>query len=84
MRRRGCSTFACWSTPTTAAAIGALNGSKHGGANLKVMHQLDYILENVENPTNDDEVREFLRKILRKERGDGSGLIYGMGHAVYT
>ena len=56
----------------------------HGGGNLKVMHQLDYILENVEDPTNDDEVREFLRKIIRKERGDGSGLIYGMGHAVYT
>lgn len=48
------------------------------------MHQLDYILENVEDPSNDDEVREFLRKIIRKERGDGSGLIYGMGHAVYT
>ena len=67
-----------------AAAIGALKGPKHGGANLKVMPQLDYILENVEDPTNDDEVREFLRKIIRKERGDGSGLIYGMGHAVYT
>ena len=67
-----------------SSAIGALKGPKHGGANLKVMHQLDYILENVEDPSNDDEVREFLRKILRKERGDGSGLIYGMGHAVYT
>ena len=48
------------------------------------MHQLDYILEHVENPRDDGEVREFLRKILRKEAGDGSGLIYGMGHAVYT
>ena len=67
-----------------AAALCSLKGPKHGGANLKVMHQLDYILENVEDPSNDDEVREFLRKILRKERGDGSGLIYGMGHAVYT
>ena len=67
-----------------AAALSSLKGPKHGGANLKVMHQLDYILENVEDPTNDDEVREFLRKIIRKERGDGSGLIYGMGHAVYT
>ena len=67
-----------------AAALSSLKGPKHGGANLKVMHQLDYILENVEDPSNDDEVREFLRKILRKERGDGSGLIYGMGHAVYT
>ena len=47
-------------------------GPKHGGANLKVMHQLDYILENVEDPSNDDEVREFLRRILRKERGDAA------------
>ena len=77
-----CSTFTCRvlsssGTDTYAAissAIGALKGPKHGGANLKVMHQLDYILENVEDPSNDDEVREFLRKILRKERGDGSGL----------
>uniref|UniRef100_UPI003A8E108A citrate/2-methylcitrate synthase n=1 Tax=Gemmiger sp. TaxID=2049027 RepID=UPI003A8E108A len=76
-----CSTFTCRvlsssGTDTYAAissAIGALKGPKHGGANLKVMHQLDYILENVEDPSNDDEVREFLRKILRKERGDGSG-----------
>ena len=67
-----------------AAALSSLKGPKHGGANLKVMHQLDYILENVENPSNDDEVREFLRKIIRKEAGDGSGLIYGMGHAVYS
>ena len=71
-----CSTF--------SAAIGALKGPKHGGANLKVMQQLDYILENVDDPQSDDEVREFLRKIMRKEAGDGSGLIYGMGHAVYT
>ena len=67
-----------------AAAIGALKGPKHGGANLKVMHQLDYILANVEHPEDDGEVREMLRKIIRKEAGDGSGLIYGMGHAVYT
>ena len=87
-----CSTFTCRvlsssGTDTYAAisaAIGALKGPKHGGANLKVMHQLDYILEHVENPADDGEVREFLRKILRKEAGDGSGLIYGMGHAVYT
>ena len=65
-----CSTFTCRvlsssGTDTYAAissAIGALKGPKHGGANLKVMHQLDYILENVEDPSNDDEVREFLRK----------------------
>ena len=67
-----------------SAAIGALKGPKHGGANLKVMHQLDYILANVEHPEDDGEVREMLRKIIRKEAGDGSGLIYGMGHAVYS
>lgn len=69
---------------TIAAALGSLKGPKHGGANLKVMHQLDYILANVEHPEDDGEVREMLRKIIRKEAGDGSGLIYGMGHAVYT
>ena len=69
---------------TIAAAMSSLKGPKHGGANLKVMHQLDYILANVEHPEDDDEVREMLRKIIRKEAGDGSGLIYGMGHAVYT
>lgn len=67
-----------------AAAIGALKGDIHGGANLKVMHQLDYILSRVQNPADDDEVREFLRRILRRQAGDGTGLIYGMGHAVYT
>ena len=67
-----------------SAAIGALKGPKHGGANLKVMHQLDYILANVEHPEDDGEVREMLRKIIRKEAGDGSGLIYGMGHAGFT
>ncbi len=87
-----CSTFTCRvlsssGTDTYAAisaAIGALKGPKHGGANLRVMHQLDYILQHVQDPGDDGEVREFLRKILRKEAGDGSGLIYGMGHAVYT
>lgn len=69
---------------TIAAAMSSLKGPKHGGANLKVMHQLDYILANVEHPEDDGEVREMLRKIIRKEAGDGSGLIYGMGHAVYT
>lgn len=87
-----CSTFTCRvlsssGTDTYAAisaAIGALKGPKHGGANLKVMQQLDYILENVDDLKDDGETREFLRKIMRKEAGDGSGLIYGMGHAVYT
>lgn len=67
-----------------SAAIGALKGPKHGGANLMVNRQLQDILKHVENPEDDDEVREYLRRILRKQAGDGSGLIYGMGHAVYT
>ncbi|WP_418718843.1 citrate synthase [Candidatus Allofournierella merdipullorum] len=67
-----------------AAAIGSLKGPKHGGANLKVMEQLEHIRAGVENHTDEDEVREFLRKIIRRQEGDGSGLIYGMGHAVYT
>ena len=49
-----------------------------------VNRQLKDILKHVENPEDDDEVREYLRRILRKQAGDGSGLIYGMGHAVYT
>lgn len=66
------------------AAIGSLKGPKHGGANLAVMRQLEDILKHVECPDDDDEVREYLRRIMRKQAGDGSGLIYGMGHAVYT
>ncbi len=67
-----------------AAAIGSLKGPRHGGANHKVMRQLDCIMNGVQNLEDEDEVREFLRRILRRQEGDGSGLIYGMGHAVYT
>lgn len=67
-----------------AAAIGSLKGPKHGGANLKVMEQLECIKAGVENHQDEQEVKEFLRRIMRKQAGDGTGLIYGMGHAVYT
>ena len=67
-----------------SGGIGALKGHRHGGANLKVQEMFDEIKANVENPRNDDELASYLLKILRKEAGDGSGLIYGMGHAVYT
>ena len=67
-----------------SAAIGALKGPKHGGANLQVMNQLDYILSVLEHPEDEDELLDLLKKILRKEAGDGNGLIYGIGHAVYT
>lgn len=67
-----------------AAAIGSLKGPKHGGANAKVMAMMEDIKANVGNWSNDREIAHYLRKILRREAFDGSGLIYGMGHAVYT
>jgi len=67
-----------------SAAIGSLKGPKHGGANIKVMEMLDFIKENVQDWNDEGQVADYLRKLLRKESGDESGLIYGMGHAVYT
>ena len=67
-----------------SAAIGSLEGPRHGGANHKVIQMHQYIKDNVKNWDDEGEVADFLRKILRKEAGDGTGLIYGMGHAVYT
>ena len=66
-----------------AAAVGALKGPLHGGANAKVQEMMRYIRENVPDPT-DANLRDYLVKILRGETGDGSGKIYGLGHAVYT
>lgn len=66
------------------AAIGSLKGFRHGGANAKVLMMMDEIMENVKNWKDEDEVSAYLEKILRKEAGDGSGLIYGIGHAIYT
>ena len=67
-----------------SAAIGSLKGPRHGGANHKVIEMHRTIMDNVSDWENEDEVAAFLTKILKKEAGDGSGLIYGMGHAVYT
>lgn len=67
-----------------SAAVGSLKGSRHGGANQKVMEMFGYIEENVENWEDETEVERYLEKIACKEAGDGSGLIYGMGHAIYT
>ena len=67
-----------------AAAIGSLKGRRHGGANIKVTNMVNEIIENVEDITDENQVAAYLEKIMRKEAGDGSGLIYGMGHAVYT
>lgn len=67
-----------------AAAVGSLKGPKHGGANQRVVSMFDEIKANIQNPRDDDEITRYLEKILKKEAGDGSGLIYGMGHAIYT
>ena len=67
-----------------AAAIGSLKGRRHGGANIKVTNMVNEIIENVEDVTDENQVFAYLEKIMRNEAGDGSGLIYGMGHAVYT
>jgi citrate synthase len=67
-----------------AAGLGSLKGPRHGGANIKVARQMDYILENCADPTDEAQMKDMLVKILNKEAGDKSGLIYGMGHAVYT
>ena len=66
------------------AAIGSLKGYKHGGANHKVRMMMDDIMENVKDWQDESEVTAVLEKILRGEAADGSGLIYGMGHAIYT
>ena len=67
-----------------AAAVGSLKGPKHGGANQRVSTMFDEIKANVSDWNDDEEITRYLEKILRKEAGDGSGLIYGMGHAIYT
>ncbi len=66
-----------------AGAVGSLKGPLHGGANAKVMEMFGYIKENVD-PHDDGSIRDYLVKLLNKEAGDGSGKLYGLGHAVYT
>lgn len=67
-----------------AAAIGSLKGPKHGGANYKAGDMIEDVADHVRDWSNDDEVADYLAKILRKEAFDGAGLLYGLGHAVYT
>ncbi|MBQ8688699.1 MAG: citrate/2-methylcitrate synthase [Ruminococcus sp.] len=67
-----------------AAALGSLKGPKHGGANLKVMEMFDDLKQNVPDWKDEDALREYLRRLLDREGFDKSGLIYGMGHAIYS
>ncbi len=86
------STFACRVLSSSgtdiyssiAAAVGSLKGPKHGGANKKVDQMFDCIKEVVTDWKDDSQIEAVLERILKKELGDHSGLIYGMGHAIYT
>ena len=66
------------------AAVGSLKGRRHGGANIQVAEMMDNIKENVKDWSNENEVKSYLQKIVNKEAFNHTGLIYGMGHAIYT
>ena len=67
-----------------AAALGSLKGPKHGGANISVSHMMKDLQAHVANPADEGQLADYLQKLLRKEAFDRSGLIYGMGHAIYS
>ena len=69
---------------SVAASVLSLKGSRHGGANLRVMSQMEEIKANVKNWTSSDQVARYLERIADRKAGDRTGLIYGLGHAVYT
>ena len=86
------STFTCRTVSSSgtdtysavAAAIGSLKGPRHGGANIKVQEMFDCMKAGIKDINDDDEIAAFLTKIANGEEYDHSGLIYGMGHAIYT
>ena len=67
-----------------AAALSSLKGPRHGGANIKVVQMFNDMKQNLKDWEDEDEIADYLRKLLRKEAFDKAGLIYGMGHAIYT
>lgn len=67
-----------------AAAIGSLKGPRHGGANIKVVKMFDDMMEHVSDWTDEEEVGNYLRRLLHKQAFDRAGLIYGVGHAIYS
>ncbi|MCI5602446.1 MAG: citrate synthase, partial [Clostridiales bacterium] len=69
---------------TIAASLGSLKGPKHGGANIKVIQMFDDMMEHVSDWTDEDEIKAYLSDLLNKKAFDKAGLIYGMGHAVYS
>lgn len=67
-----------------AGAVGSLKGPRHGGANHRVMTMMNDLMETVKDWKDEEEITAYLKRILQKKAGDGSGLIYGIGHAIYT
>lgn len=67
-----------------AASIGSLKGPKHGGANQKVLEMMEYIVREIGDNPSDENIKDLLARMIKREAFDKSGLIYGMGHAVYT
>ena len=67
-----------------SAAVGALKGPRHGGANLAVINMIEDLKRNVKDITNYRKVEDYLVKVLKKQANDKTGLVYGMGHAIYT
>ena len=67
-----------------AASVLSLKGARHGGANLKVMRQMEELKRSIKDWKDNDEIADCLERIASKQAGDGTGLIYGLGHAVYT
>ena len=66
------------------ASLCSLKGPRHGGANIKVVEMMADLKSHVDDPTDEGQVREYLQAVLDKKALDGLGLIYGMGHAVYS
>jgi citrate synthase len=75
----GTDTYSC-----VAAALASLKGPRHGGANIKVTRMFEDMKASLTDWTDEDAIRDYLRGLLHKERFDRAGLIYGMGHAVYS
>ena len=67
-----------------ASSLGSLKGPKHGGANIKVVQMFEDMKQNLSDWSDEDQVVDYLTKLLHKEAFDHAGLIYGMGHAVYS
>jgi citrate synthase len=69
---------------SVAASLGSLKGPKHGGANIKVVQMFEHLKQNIKDWSDEEEIEDYLKAMLHKQVFDKAGLIYGMGHAVYS